>query len=27
LSVNKLNTSDRVMVCFLNSQTGFGGHS
>ena len=26
LSVNKLNTSDRVMVWFLNSQTGFGGH-
>jgi hypothetical protein len=27
LSVNKLNTSDRVMVWFLNSQTSFGGHS
>ena len=27
LSVHKLNTSDRVMVRFLNSQTGFGGHS
>ena len=27
LSVNKLNTSDRLMIRFLNSQTGFGGNS
>ena len=27
LSVNKLNTSGRLMIRFLNSQTGFGGNS
>lgn len=27
LSVNKLNTSDKLMVRFLNSQIGFGGNS
>ncbi len=27
LCVNKLDTSDKLMVRFLNSQTGFGGNS